>query len=137
MRKRQQFKFEKPSMTKQSFKKQCNINNIMSKYEKTGVLTHVNTKQPQYGDFSQIPDYRESLDKVIQAEDSFLSLPAKIRAKFNHYPSEFMDFCLDPENRDQMIEMGLIRPSEKDQQLENVPQEKATTEDPEINKNDN
>ena len=137
MRKRQQFKFKKPSMTKQSFKKQCNINTIMSKYEKTGVLTHVNSKQPMYGDFSAIPDYRESLDKVIQAEESFLNLPAKLRDKFNHDPSEFMDFCLDPENRDQMIEMGLITPSEKDQLEENVPQEKAPPPDPVQNTNDN
>ena len=45
------------SRTKQSFQKECDINAIMAKYQKTGAITHFNKHQQQYGmqrDRSQI-----------------------------------------------------------------------------------
>ena len=35
--------------TKQSFKKECDINVIMAKYQKTGAITHFSNHQQQYG----------------------------------------------------------------------------------------
>ena len=42
--------FHLPSLTKQSFKDECNINNIMSKYMKDGLIGHVNKHQGRYDD---------------------------------------------------------------------------------------
>ena len=40
------------SMTKQSFADECDINNIMKRYIKDGVVNHLNTYQGNYGDFT-------------------------------------------------------------------------------------
>ena len=45
---------DEPSLTKQSFQNECNINSIMKKWEKTGLLPHSRSSQPRYGDFSNV-----------------------------------------------------------------------------------
>lgn len=99
-----------PSLTKQSFKKDCDINHIMSKYEKTGLIEHVSRYQGQYGDFSELQDYQTSLNQVILADEMFMSLPATIRSQFENDAGKFLSFVDDPNNLDKMIEMGLAKP---------------------------
>ena len=55
------------SMTKQSFADEVDINKVVARYEKTGMLDHVNRRQPFYGDVSEIRSYQESLNVVIHA----------------------------------------------------------------------
>ena len=45
---RQIWATSKPSLTKQSFTKECDINNIMKKYQKTGAIDHVNKHEASY-----------------------------------------------------------------------------------------
>lgn len=85
----------------------CDINNIMARYERDGVITHVNRYQGHYGDFTGVVDYQTALHLVQDAEDCFMSLPAHIRKKFDNDPGQFLDFVSDPANADAMIEMGL------------------------------
>lgn len=80
----------------------------MARYEKTGLLEHVNEVQGAYGDFSDIQDYQTSLNQVIATRKMFDTLPAKIRNEFGNNPGVFLDFCEDPNNLDQMVEMGLV-----------------------------
>lgn len=100
-------KFTKPTLAKQSFKAECDINTIMAKYAKSGLVTHVNEHQGQYGDFIGYNDYHTSMIQIKKAEEMFLSLPAKMRAKFFNSPSEFLAFTQDPDNQEKMIELGL------------------------------
>lgn len=86
----------------------CDINNIMARYERDGLLPHVNQFQGQYGDFTGVVDYQSALNVVMNAEDCFLSLPAQIRKRFDNDPGSFLDFVTNPENRDEMISMGLV-----------------------------
>lgn len=95
--------------TKQSFKDECDINQIMSRYQKTGVLDFVAKHAPQYGDSTGV-DFRQGLDTVIRARQMFEDLPSSIRAKFQNDPGAFLDFCSDPANRSEMAEMGLLKP---------------------------
>ena len=37
-----------PSRTKQAFKEECDVNNILRKYEKTGLITHVAAYKGRY-----------------------------------------------------------------------------------------
>lgn len=103
--------FTAPSLTKQSFKDECDINNIVSKFAKTGVLEHVALSKPQFGDFLGVSDYQTALNQVLEAEDAFDALPAKVRARFHNQPVEFLEFCADEKNHDEMVELGLIEPS--------------------------
>ena len=38
------------SMTKQSFKGECDVNKIMAKFEKTGIIDHYAKYAPTYGE---------------------------------------------------------------------------------------
>nr|QJB20409.1 MAG: internal scaffolding protein [Microvirus sp.] len=95
------------SHVQQNMADETDINNIMSKYQKHGVLTHVNRYAGQYGDFSGVPDYKTGLERVQAAEEMFQSLPAKIRDRFGNDPAQFIDFATDASNIDEMRKMGL------------------------------
>lgn len=98
------------SRTHQSFKAECDINNIMLKYKTQGTLPNLGASIPRYGDFTQVQDYQTALNSVIAAQDAFSALPAKIRSRFANDPGLFLAFVEDPSNRDELIRMGLATP---------------------------
>lgn len=93
--------------TRQSEAAACNINNIMRRYEKTGVIPPAK-RNAFYADVSTMGDYRTALHQVQSAQDYFMSLPAKLRSRFENDAAAFLDFVSDPANRDEMVELGLI-----------------------------
>lgn len=95
------------SATKQCFKESCDINNILPAFDKQGVLSHVNEAQAFYGDFSEINEYQVSLNQVIAAQASFDSLPSSIRRRFGNDPGEYFEFVTNPNNIDEMVDLGL------------------------------
>jgi len=99
--------FTRPSRTQQSFRDECDINTILKRFNVTGELP-LGSVQPQYGDFSGITDYQSALNAVMAAQDSFLQLPAKVRARFDNDPALFVDFASDEANRDEMKALGLL-----------------------------
>lgn len=96
--------------TEQHHKKAVDINNIIPLYDKTGLLNHVNATQAHYGDFTQVNEYQQALNTVIEAQHQFEALPSSIRKKFGNDPGAFIEFVTDPKNSDEMIEMGLQNP---------------------------
>lgn len=96
------------SRTKQSMKGETDINNIMKRYQQTGLLAHVAAKSPTYMDVGDVTDYREALEQVRITETFFEGLPAKIRARFEHSAAAFLDFITDPSKRGEAQELGLI-----------------------------
>lgn len=95
-------------LTKQHFKDSVNVNNIMRKYMKTGVLTHVrDSAQALEGDFSNVVDYQGALNLVISANSLFAQLPSKLRERFGNDASRFLAFVDDPKNQDELIKLGL------------------------------
>lgn len=117
-RSRQVKLFKKPSLTKGSFKKECDINEIMARYQKSGVIDAVQKTGARYGDFSLVSDYKSALDQVMAAEAAFMELPAKVRERFKNDPSELVEFLNDEENREEARDLGLIPP-----QTDEVPAE--------------
>lgn len=113
-----------PSMTQQNMKEECDINSIMSKFQKTGAINHANNRAPEYG-FATSNDFRESMEIVTNAQEMFNELPSSIRKRFANSPEEFLDFVQNPQNASEMASLGLIQetPSET-QETEN----NATTE---------
>lgn len=92
-------------VTKQSFTEDCDINKIIERIAKTGVMPE--QKQKKYGDFSSVPDYQSAFNIVQSAQEQFNSLDPKVRMKFNNSPEAFLEHATDPKNIDSMIEMGL------------------------------
>jgi len=108
-RNRVQFYSEQPSRTHQSMKDECDINRIMLKWQKTGVIEHANTYEGSYGDFSAITgDYHEHMNIVLAANEMFETLPSTVRKKFQNDPGQFLDFVSDDSNREEMISLGLL-----------------------------
>lgn len=101
--------FTKPSMTKQSHKDECDVNNILKKYSQTGVITHSNSKQGTYGNFADAQDYQSSLNSLMTAQDNFDNLPAQIRDRFKNDPYELLTFLDNPANKDEAIKLNLLK----------------------------
>ncbi len=101
------------SLTKQSFTAECDINNIMRKYQKTGAIDHVNKHEASYG-FATSDTFQESLDIVARGQSMFNELPSSIRTKFENDPAQFLEFVQNPENTKEMQELGLAHKLQQD-----------------------
>lgn len=121
-------KFALPSRTKQSFKEECDINNIMKRFKKTMGVDYLSKYQGyvsgEFGDFSNVVDYRSAIEQVAQAGEVFMALPAKVRAKFENDPAQFLDFCHDPANADELVALGLATKRAPIQDAPNQTEEK-------------
>lgn len=96
--------------TKQSFKDECDINNIMARYQKTGVLDFAGKHQAQYGDCTNI-EFQAGLDIISNAKKMFADLPSSVRRRFDNDPGEFLEFINDAGNREEAQRMGLLKES--------------------------
>lgn len=101
--------FEKPSMTQQQFKDDCNINSIIDRFKVTGTVP-VSQETGIYGDFTpaELSDYQSALNVVSQAQADFDSLPAEVRERFNYSPASLMAFLSDESNFDEALSLGLV-----------------------------
>lgn len=96
-----------PSLAQQHMKDECDINVLVERFGVTGSMP-VAPIEPSYGDFSGVSDYHTAMNKIKAAEEAFMALPAKIRAKFDHDPNALLNYLQNEENRDEAIQIGLI-----------------------------
>lgn len=106
-RPRVQVFFTQPSLTKQEFTQEVNINNIVAKYVQTGELPF-SSREPVYADVTKLPDYHEARNIVAKAEQTFEAFPAQVREKFKNDPQEMFKWASDPNNLKEAINAGLI-----------------------------
>lgn len=99
-----------PSLTSQEHAEDADINVLMSRYIKTGVLPQFADRQPFYTDATELPSFMEMQNALISAEEAFMSLPAKVRDRFNNDPAKFVEFATDKENEQELKKMGLLSP---------------------------
>lgn len=100
-----------PSLAKQSFRDECDINVMMRRYEKDQILPHVSQYEGRYGDFTEAVDFQTAFNVVQDAQRMFMTLPATIRARFDNDPGEFLEFATDDKNREELGKLGLLRPA--------------------------
>lgn len=105
-------RFTEPSRTRQSEREDCDINAVMARYERTGIITHTKQIQGQYGDFSNIPSYQEAMNQIMLAQNQFNSLPSDLRKQFENDPVQFVHFMDNPDNEEKARSMGLLNPLE-------------------------
>lgn len=98
----------------QHFRDASDINQVMSRYLKTGVLStgapSMGAAQAMYGDFTDIGDYMACQNRIIAAQTGFDRLPSRVRARFRNQPMELVAFFSNPDNHDEAVELGLIEP---------------------------
>lgn len=91
---------------RQSFKDECDINNIMKKYQVTGVIDWVAKYEGSYSDLTGY-DFMESQLIVAKASEMFADLPSSVRKRFQNDPGEFLEFMSDESNSEEAIKLGL------------------------------
>lgn len=110
VRRRVQIFFTEPSLTKQQFKDEADINKIIAKYKKTGMPTnYLNNREPVYRDVSSVPSYQEALDVVRTAQDTFMAMPSNVRSRFDNDPAKLLAFLQDPANAEEGVKLGLLQ----------------------------
>lgn len=97
------------SLASQSERDETDINEIVRRFGITGKLPD-NFQPPVYGDFTDITDYRSALQAVRNAAESFMDMPADMRARFNNDPGQLIDFLADQANRAEAEKLGLVNP---------------------------
>lgn len=97
-----------PSMTRQEFKDECDINRIMAQALKTGTIAQ-RPDLSRYGDFSQADDFHSAQNLIIKARGQFDALPSKVRDRFGNDPEKFLAFIHDPKTTvDDCHELGIL-----------------------------
>lgn len=100
-----------PSLTHQSFADECNYNNVLAKWENSGLITHINPNSPVYADVSDLGDYQSALELIRSAQSSFDALPSSVRDRFNNDPAKLLEFVQDPKNEAEALRLGLTLPT--------------------------
>lgn len=94
--------------TVQADRDDADINKIISRYLKSGVLPPISLGEPFYGDVTGFSGLADSLIKIQEADRLFMSYPADVRERFDNDKVKFIDFLENPDNRDEAIKLGLI-----------------------------
>lgn len=111
---------EEPSLTRQEFADECDINTLMKQYEKhagtgAGNLLNPRSAEPFYADFTALPgSLLEYMAFMDAAETQFMTLPAAVRREFDNSAHMFVEFASDPANLEQMRTWGLAAPAPKE-----------------------
>ena len=102
---------DEPSLTRQEFKDECDINSIMSRYDAYLADPMKSVREPIYYDFASMPKtLMEAMEVVKTGAEAFMRLPAAVRREFDNDPAAFVDYAADPSNVDQMRVWGLAQP---------------------------
>lgn len=92
--------------TKQEFKSDTDVNVVLERWLKAGAQVPQMPSGIEI-DVSGIGDYQDCMNRVAAAQESFMALPSKARRRFDNDPKVFVDFCSNPSNIVEMVELGL------------------------------
>lgn len=95
-------------VTKQSMKAEADINNILTQFKKTGIITHISKQQPIYTDLPDQMDYQQSLHIMMEADEAFATLPSVVRRAFDNDPANLLAALRDPNRREELMDLGII-----------------------------
>lgn len=96
--------------TVQADRNEADINKILARFEKSGMITHLSKETPFYGDVSEFSGLQDCLIKVREADELFMGMSATIRERFENNPVKMVDFLADERNREEAISLGMVLP---------------------------
>lgn len=104
---------ELPSMTKQEFQFECDVNNVIKSFKPHQMMQALqqNLNAGNYADLPDSYDFQEALHLIKHAEQQFMTVPAKVRDRFGQDPAQFLAFLEDPRNADEARTLGLMKPA--------------------------
>lgn len=96
------------SLAIQSAKDECDIT-LMLERMAHGINPDLNRSEPIFADVTTTSsDFHSAMNLVIQAQEQFDSLPAKVRERFANDPAKLLDFLHNPSNREEAARLGLV-----------------------------
>ncbi len=95
------------SLTKQSFKSECDVNVVVRNHAQTGMWAHLNPAQPTYGDFTQATGLMEAEELMNAAQEQFDQLPAEVRSACRNNPIELLQRLASPADAQVLVDLGL------------------------------
>lgn len=99
-----------PTLTQAHFAKDADINEIVKRFGvKDGSIPPLALDPRFFGNFEGVPDFRQALDNIREANDRFALLPAATRARFNNDPLELWAFVNNPLNEDEAVRLELLK----------------------------
>lgn len=96
-------------ITKQSHKDECDIHQILRQFQRTGIITHVQSARPSYEDLPDAVDFQQALQVLDEARESFAGLPSIVRDYFANDPGRFLAAFQDESQRSKLEEFGLVQ----------------------------
>lgn len=116
-----------PSMTHPEFRDECDINLVVARYLKTGDSALLKSREAfaRYGDFTQVPDFQDMLDKTASAREAFGHLDSKTREAFDNDPQKLISAVSDPLKADMFVHLGLATKREVSPSVEETKAIKA------------
>lgn len=98
---------EEECKVEQHHKDACDIRNILTSILKSGDLSPIiGQRDGEEVDLTLIPSFEEAHAIVCQGNNVWESLSVDIRKKFNNSQHEFINFMSNPNNRDEIANLG-------------------------------
>lgn len=102
--------FVLPSKTEQAHKNDYDINRLVQRATRTGVLGTVDQiRNVYYGDFSEVDQAMENEFRMIEARERFMELPSNIREYFQNDPRALLKALGDETQINKLVELGLVK----------------------------
>lgn len=103
--------FTDKTRTQQNYKEDSDVNNVMKRFNRTGVLTTgmQGNRQPMFGNFTSM-DFQSMMNTLVDAQQAFAMLPSRIRGRFKNDPYQVVRFVENPDNYDEAVRLGLLAP---------------------------
>lgn len=105
--------FTRPSRVAADMAADCDVNLIVSRYQRSGILPTVRNNfgdDGKYRDVADAPSYIEGLNIVAQANEMFAQLPSDVRREFGNSPERFLEAYHDPKRKSFLQELGVLPP---------------------------
>lgn len=94
-------------LTKQADKDRVDINYIMKRYQKTGMIDFGTNQAGEYLTIGSV-DFQEAMNIIVRANEMFAEMPSSHRKRFGNDPRQFLEFIEDPANADEARKLGLL-----------------------------
>ena len=98
-------------LTEQHHTDTCDINKILAQFMETGIMPQTNAN-PQYADVSEV-DFTQMQNQLATAKTLFEELPEQVKDRFNNEMHSFLHFAENPDNQQELIDMGLAVKNER------------------------
>lgn len=96
-------------MAQQQFAEDSDLNVLVRRFGINRVA--ITPRQvEEYSDFTDVVDFHTAQQRIVEARERFMELPARLRDEFDHDPALFLEFVTDPENYEEAQELGLVPP---------------------------